>query len=68
MRDRVRICSTIGAEGTRFGVGVGEQCENEATHWVGFAWLCDACYKKLMLHRAGRGWGKRDRGWEEGDE
>jgi hypothetical protein len=67
MRARIKICDTIGADGSRFGVGVGQQCENEAIWHLSFCDLCDDCYKILSLHRSRRGWGKRRRGWEEGD-
>ena len=59
---RARDCDGIGAEDGRFGIGVGEKCENEGTHAVGIWYLCDACYKKLLIHRSGNGWGK-SRGW-----
>jgi hypothetical protein len=55
---RVRKCDTIGAEGSVFGIGVGEPCPNDGTHAYAFWWFCDECYKKLMIHRSGNGWGK----------
>lgn len=66
---RARDCDGIGAEDGRFGIGVGEPCENEATHFLGWCNLCDECYKKLMIHRADRGWGKtRKRRRDASDE
>jgi hypothetical protein len=39
-------CAGFGREGTLTGIGVGEPCENMATHWDIFP-LCDDCYNAL---------------------
>lgn len=58
MSTRFNVCDTIGEEDGRFGIGVGEPCENDATH-VFMEWcFCKDCYNRLMRHRTNRGWGK----------
>ncbi len=63
----MRVCDTVGAEDGAFGFGVGEPCENDATCKFAMWHLCKECYKRLMLHRNGRGWGKLH-GWGKESE